>query len=93
MEQGTLASGGSRERVLDALGEIYGGSAETLREIGQPMGEGRGPAGAPAMARKARLDPDYALEARPEDGEESRPEPVAPARERDEIDELFTGGP
>ena len=93
MEQGTLASGGVSRRVLDALAEIYGGSAETLRELGQPMGEGRGPAGAPAMARKARLDPDYALEARSEDGEESRLEPVVPARERDEIDELFTGGP
>lgn len=89
MEQGTLASGGVSRRVLDALAEIYGGRAETLRELGAPLGEGRGPAGAPALARTARPDPGYALE----DHEEPRAHPVAPAPERDEIDELFTGGP
>ena len=89
MEQGTLASGGVSPRVLDALAEIYGGSAETLRELGAPLGEGRGPAGAPALARTARPDPTYALE----DREQPRAQPVAPAPERDEIDELFTGGP
>jgi hypothetical protein len=89
MEQGTLASGGVSRRVLGALAELYGGSAETLRELGAPLGEGRGPAGAPALARTARPDPGYALE----DREQPRTQPVAPAPGRDEIDELFTGGP
>ena len=92
MEQGTLASAGVSERVLDALGEIYGGSAELLRELGEPLGEGRGPAGARRWrdgAARSRLR----ARGPAEDGEESRAEPVAPARERDEIDELFTGGP
>ncbi|MDF2752222.1 MAG: hypothetical protein K0S82_605, partial [Gaiellaceae bacterium] len=44
---------------------------------------------APALARTARPDPGYALE----DRERPRARPVAPAPERDEIDELFTGGP
>ena len=93
MEHGTLASGGVSERVLDALAKLYGGSAETLRELGKPLGPGRGPAGAPAMLRKARPDPDYALEVGAADREEARSEQPAPAPERDEIDELFTGGP
>ena len=92
MEQGTLASGGVSERVLDALAELYGGSAHLLRQLGEPLGEGRGPAGAPAMAR-THTDSGYAVEASAEDREGARSEPVAPAGERDEIDELFTGGP
>ena len=40
------------------------------------------------MMRKAKPAPEYAVEDR-----EPRSEPVAPAEERDEIDELFTGGP
>ncbi len=42
------------------------------------------------MARKAFPDPAY-MEV--EDREELRSEPVMPAQERDEIDEMFTGGP
>ncbi|MQA75980.1 MAG: hypothetical protein GEU88_16880 [Solirubrobacterales bacterium] len=99
MEHGTLPSAGVSQRVLDALAEIFGGSAETLREIGAPLGEGRGPAGAPAMARVGTPDPRYA-EGRPGapgdaagEAGEPRAEPVTPAKERDEIDEMFTGGP
>ena len=93
MEHGTLASGGVSQRVLDALADIYGGSAELLRELGEPLGEGRGPAGAPAMARTSRPDSRYAMEAGAADRDERGSEPVAPAGQRDEIDELFTGGP
>ena len=41
------------------------------------------------MMRTARPDAAYAAE----DREEPRSEPVAPAEEWDEIDEMFTGGP
>jgi len=93
MEQGSLASAGVSQRVLEALGEIYGSSAEKLRELGEPMTSGARPAagGAPAMARTALPDERYVL-ADMESGEDlERATPVAPA-ERDEIDELFTGG-
>lgn len=91
MEHGTLESSGVSERVLAALGEIYGTSAEKLREFGEPLGGG-GLGDAPVMARLAKIDPDYAgapLEAPAAD----RAAPVAPAGDLDEIDELFTGGP
>ena len=92
MEHGTLDSRRVSERVLAALGEIYGTTAEKLREIGEPIAGGPPAAGAaaPAMARKAFPDPAY-MEV--EDREELRSEPVTPAQERDEIDEMFTGGP
>ncbi len=92
MEHGDLDSRRVSERVLAALGEIYGTTAEKLREIGEPLGIGAPPAAgapAPAMTRTATPDPAYAAE----DREELRSEPVAPAEERDEIDEMFTGGP
>ena len=90
MERGTLDSSGVSDRVLDALARIYGTSGELLREIGKPIGKGRAPGAVPAMARVA-----YPKSAKPPDeaAERTRPEPVAPAREPDEIDELFTGGP
>jgi hypothetical protein len=88
MERGTLDSSGVSDRVLDALAGIYGTSAKLLREIGKPIGEGRAPGAVPAMARVA-----YPKAAKPPDEAPTRAEPVAPAREPDEIDELFTGGP
>ena len=96
MEQGTLASGGVTERVLEALAGIYGASAERLRELGEPMGEGGGPAGPPAMPRVATPDPRYGRGepggAGAEEREGAGAEPVAPAKEPDEIDRMFTGG-
>ena len=92
MERGDLDSRRVSERVLTALGEIYGTTAEKLREIGEPLGMGSPPtagAPAPAMMRKATPDAAYAAE----DRDELRSEPVAPAEEWDEIDEMFTGGP
>ena len=92
MEQGSLDSSGVSDRVLAALGEIYSTTAEKLREIGEPEG-GPPPAAAgapaPAMARTTLHSVDYELA----DPGAPRSEPVAPAEERDEIDELFTGGP
>lgn len=96
MEHGTLDSSRVSERVLAALGEIYGTTAEKLREIGEPLGEARPAAGgmpSPAMARKAFPDPDYAAQSILDDDRElARSAPGEPAQ-RDEIDELFTGGP
>ena len=92
MERGELDSRRVSERVLAALGEIYGTTAEKLREIGEPLGMASPPAAgapAPAMLRKATPDAAYSLE----DREDLRSEPVAPAEEWDEIDEMFTGGP
>ncbi len=92
MEHGTIDSTRVSNRVLAALGEIYGTTKETLREIGQPIGEGREPGEQPAMARTALPKPEYE-DAKGAGAGSARSEPVTPARERDEIDEMFTGGP
>ena len=76
---------------MEALSEVYGSTADRLRELGEPMGSGPSAAGgaapAPAMARMSLPDDRYAADAL----DAEQPTPVAPA-ERDEIDELFTGG-
>ncbi len=62
MEHGDARLAAGLEPVLAALGEIYGTTAEKLREIGEPLGSGAPAAGgapAPAMARKALPDPAY----------------------------------
>jgi hypothetical protein len=92
MERGELDSRRVSERVLAALGEIYGTTAEKLREIGEPLGITSPPTGgapAPAMMRKATPDAAYSIASE----KIERSEPVAPAEEWDEIDEMFTGGP
>ncbi len=54
MEHGSLPASGVSKRVLVALWEIYGSSAERLEKVGQRIAEGTsGPASpetAPAMA-------------------------------------------
>ena len=91
MEQGSLPAEGVSRRVLEALSEVYGSTADRLRELGEPMGSGPSAAGgaapAPAMARVSLPDERYTADA--SDAEQATP--VAPAQ-RDEIDELFTGG-
>lgn len=91
MERGALDSRRVSTRVLAALGVIYGTTADRLREIGTPIAKGPAAAGppAPAMARTAAPTAEYEVV----DREELRSEPVRPAKERDEIDEMFTGGP
>lgn len=91
MEQGSLPSAGVSKRVLEALAEVYGSSADRLRQLGEPLGSGPGAAGgaAPAMLRVARPNDRY--EDATIDQLADRAVPVAPAQ-RDEIDELFTGG-
>ena len=88
MEQGALPSAGVSDRVLDALGEILGESAEALRRAGQAMTpQGPREGGAPAFARMSmpEVQASDALEV-----------PAAAPRqakaEWDEVDELFAGG-
>jgi hypothetical protein len=86
MEQGLLPARGVSDRVLEALGQIVGESAEALREAGQSLRAAPPPippAAPAAFARRAYSDA------------EASGEPVAaqgiPAGEWDEVDELFRG--
>jgi hypothetical protein len=90
MEHGSLDSSRVSDQVLDALAGLYGTTRDLLRELGKPIGEGRAPGEIAAMARVAFPQADKAVA---ESGHEREPEQRTPARERDEIDELFTGGP
>jgi hypothetical protein len=91
MEQGLLPADGVSDRVLGALGEIVGASAETLRRAGAAIAPpaGAGPAEQAAFARTALPDPAY-------EGMESPTAPTGPADHPadawDEVDELFRGG-
>jgi hypothetical protein len=85
MEQGLLPSGGVSDRVLDALGQIVGETAQALREAGRalaPPGGGAAAAPAAAFARRAYAEPA------------GTPSPGAPSpqgAEWDDVDELFRG--
>ena len=86
MEQGRLPAQGVSDKVLDALGQLVGESARTLREAGRalsPPGEGPSRAPAAAFARRAYSDADA--------GDAAAAPPRARA-EWDEVDELFRGG-
>jgi hypothetical protein len=87
MEQGTLASSGVSDRVLEALGRIVGESAVALRAAGTlaPPPSPPAPAGA-AFARVASPAPELMAAA----AGRGRVEGASP--ERDEVDDLFTGG-
>ncbi len=88
MEYGLIPASGVSERVLDALGEIVGVAAETIRNAGRALGPGQAPAAGTAFARTAIADESYAA-AKPM---------AAPATEMqadepwDEVDQLFRGG-
>lgn len=89
METGTLPPEGVSNRVLEALGEILGESAERLRAAGRALSPGaEGDALELSYARTGRLDSRYAAAAAADEGtvEHDRSEP-------DRLDELFTGGP
>lgn len=86
MEQGLLPARGVSDRVLEALGQIVGETAQALRQAGQSLRAAPPPippAAAAAFARRAYTDA------------EASGEPVAaqgiPAGEWDEVDELFRG--
>ena len=87
MEQGLLPAAGVSERVLTALAEIVGTTADALRRAGAavapgPPGEG---SGGPVFARRA-----LQLEEAP--SSTAPTEALASRAEWDEIDELFRGG-
>jgi hypothetical protein len=86
MERGLLPSGGVSSRVLDALGEIVGATGEFLRRAGEPLGTGGAPSPGEVYARTRKPGAPAV------DGEAARPD-ARPAQARDEVDELFTGGP
>ncbi|MDA0166560.1 hypothetical protein OM076_40225 [Solirubrobacter ginsenosidimutans] len=87
MEQGTLASSGVSDRVLEALGRIVGESAAVLRAAGT-LAPPPPPAPGAAFARVAAPAPAF----RAAGGEPMRARAEAAESERDEVDELFTGG-
>jgi hypothetical protein len=91
MEQGLLPAEGVSSGVLQALGEIFGQSAEALREAGAPLRPqvGREIASQEVFARTARPDAEYA-EAEPTSPEQP-PGPQRP-EEWDEVDRAFRGG-
>jgi hypothetical protein len=90
MERGLLPSGGVSTRVLEALGEIVGATGEFLRRAGQPLGAGGAPSPGEVYARASRPG----APAKDSEAADAAAEPAArPAEARDEVDELFTGGP
>ena len=86
MEQGLLPAWAVSDRVLEALGQIVGETAQALREAGRGLRPpGEGPATTPAAAFARRAHAEAA----------SAPPPEAPAAQEgqwDEVDELFRGG-
>jgi hypothetical protein len=85
MEQGRLPAQGVSDRVLEALGQLVGETAQALREAGRaltPSGQGPATARTAAFARRAYSESGTA-------------EPAAAPGGRvewDEVDELFRGG-
>jgi hypothetical protein len=83
MEQGLLPTQGVSDRVLAALGQIVGETEQALRDAGRTLaaaGEAA-PAAPAAFARRAYTEAAGA----------AAPGARAPAREWDDIDELFRG--
>ena len=94
METGKLPSEGVSNRVLQALGEIVGESAERLRAAGSVLGAGGNQQEVEArvaFARTAAHKPEfYALPATPAPSASAG----EPAEDEDDlVDRLFTGGP
>jgi hypothetical protein len=86
MEQGRLPAQGVSDRVLEALGQLVGETAQALRESGGALtasGQGPGPSPTRAFARRAYGEPGPA---------ESAAAAAPPQAEWDEVDELFRGG-
>jgi len=86
MEQGLLPSQGVSERVLEALSQIVGETAQALREAGRSLGAppaGESIVGQPAFARRAQFELTSAAVAA-----------AVPSRseEWDEVDTLFREG-
>jgi hypothetical protein len=91
MEQGLLPAEGVSRRVLEALGKIFGQSAEALREAGAPIGPEAGKlvSAQEVFARTARPDAEYAQD---EPSAAERMPGPQPPEEWDEVDRAFRGG-
>lgn len=86
MEQGLLPAEGVSDRVLEALGQIVGETAQALREAGRalaPPSQGPPAAPAPAFTRRAYAEAAGAATPGAQPAEEG---------EWDEVDQLFRGG-
>ena len=95
METGKLPSEGVSNRVLQALGEIVGESAERLRAAGSVLGAGgdqQEVEARVAFARTAAHKPEFEADAH-EAAPPAASAAEAAADEDDEVDRLFTGGP
>jgi hypothetical protein len=86
MEQGLLPAEGVSDRVLEALGQIVGETAQVLREAGRalaPPSQGRPAGPAAAFARRAYAEAP---------GTPAAAAPAAGQSEWDDVDQLFRGG-
>ena len=84
MEHGRLPAEGVSSRVIEALAGIVGASAEAIREAGRTAGEAGGPD--LLYARMTLSDAAYDAD------EVAAPAASSLPPDRDEVDELFTGG-
>ena len=84
MEHGQLPAEGVDGKVIDALADILGASAEAIRRAGTRRAALGGEAEI-AFARMSAPDPELVLESDYEVASSAAPEP-------DEVDRLFTGG-
>ena len=84
MEHGLLPAEGVSGRVIEALAGIVGASAEAIREAGAAGGEAGGPD--VLYARMTLSNADF------EADEVAVPAASSLQADRDEVDELFTGG-
>ncbi|MSO42491.1 MAG: hypothetical protein EXQ70_11495 [Solirubrobacterales bacterium] len=86
MEQGFLPADRVSNKVLDALGSIVGESREALRKAGAAVTPSSASSEGVAFARTTVVHADH------DPGEPPAPAAAGKKPERDEIDELFTGG-
>ena len=84
MEHGRLPADGVSSRVIEALAGIVGASAEAIREAGAAAAE----AGGPDLLYTRMALSDAVVEA----DEVAAPAASSLPPDRDEVDELFTGG-
>ena len=93
MEYGTVQADGVNQRVLDALGDVLGTSADALRSAGELMGGGEPKLNDAVFMRKASMEPFEDSGADSDIAELSEVvEDRTPDADRDAVVDLFTGG-
>lgn len=90
MEQGLLPAQGVSDRVLEALGQIIGESAQALRQSGRSLAAAAGgpPPPARSFARRTSVEGPVAAAGAPATPHSGASE----AAEWDEVDRMFCGG-